>query len=391
MATGESARDTLARMMESQGEDPADLTPGLGSDDVAETVSDDSVPYEADSAADTDDAAEAEEQPGSDTPRDEKGRFAPKSATPDNDKEPDAADDTAPVDAKPEDAPKDEDDHIEPLAHWKLEDQERFRSLKPEDQKWILDQHRAIDAEKTRVSQEAKQHGYLAEVFTPDRMDALTRDGVAPETYIKQLVSLSDYANRDPAGFLRYMAERRGLTPEQVFGTPAQQQVNDDEDDDFPPDPALLRAQQDAAEARRIAEEVNTRWQTEQTTAQWQAAAAAVAEFRDATDERGAPLHPYFEEVRGTMRAFMDGGQTDDIETAYQMAVRANPDTYAKMQAAERAAEARRVAAEQRKKAKEASRAGSSVAGTTAGPGVQPPPANARDHLARVAEQMGLS
>ena len=68
--------------------------------------------------------------------------------------------------------------------------------------------------------------------------------------------------------------------------------------------------------------------------------------------------------IKSLMGSFIGSGQAADLQSAYDMATRAHPATYAKMQAAAQAEQLASQAKAQREKAAAAKQAGSSVAGT---------------------------
>ena len=77
--------------------------------------------------------------------------------------------------------------------------------------------------------------------------------------------------------------------------------------------------------------------------AQQQSGEAQLATFRDATDDKGNLLRPYFNQVRPLMESIAENaasnGQQLNLEQCYEMACRADPDVFAKQQSAAKAAD----------------------------------------------------
>lgn len=338
-------------------------------------------------------AVEAEERP-----RDEHGRFVAKDGEP-------AAE--TPVAASPEDAGKDaqepkaaepaEAQPIEPPADWSLEDQQLFRSQPPATQQWMLDKAKSFQSDYTtkmeEVSQNRAQFEDVFKVLEP-RMRSIQMEGLSPGQAVQQLFALSDFAAEDPGRFIQWYAGQRGVDLSGLVNGGAPQEQLD-------VDPTVAALQQENATLKQQLgatatqqQQFEQRYQADQSAAQRARDEADVAEFRNATNEDGAPKHPYFDEVRSDMGRMISAELAPDLETAYDRAVRMNPTTYAKLQAADNAATERKRDQDRREKAAAAQRAGASITGASSAPAGETklsPGASVREHLeAQFAAAGGL-
>jgi hypothetical protein len=106
-----------------------------------------------------------------------------------------------------------------------------------------------------------------------------------------------------------------------------------------------------------------------------------ITTFAGEMDEKGKPKHPYFQQVRPLMSVFLERGNAPDMQTAYDMACRANPDVHAKIVAAKEYADERDRARKAQEKARAATKAGSSVSGAPGGRSEPQPTGDLRDEL----------
>lgn len=320
--------------------------------------------------------------------RDEKGRFLPKEATP-------AADEPAKVEGESapdaalaaEQPPAEEEEPLDPPVEWTLEQQEAFRTLPVNQQKFILDQVGGVGEKLTEAEKASGRFKALDEVLAPYR-DAWARDGLQDHLVIRQLLALTDQAKADPVGFIKTVAAQRGIDLRQLV---PQEPAQPDPNDPYANDPVVQRVnseiaamrQQNAAlqqELQRLNGTFQTREQQERQ-AQQQQLDKQIATFASEMDDKGKSKHPYFPIVRNTMAIFLEKGQAADLDSAYDMACHANPDVRAKIAAAAKAADQREQARKAREKAAAATKAGSSVSGAPGGRSEPQPTGDLRDDL----------
>lgn len=201
----------------------------------------------------------------------------------------------------------------------------------------------------------------LDELIAP-RREAWAMHGLNETQAINQLLTISDYADRDPAGFISWFAQQRGIDLK-AFAQPPAGNADDDTDPTLAP---VL------AEVRELKTRLTQKEQESELQSQAQIA-AQIESFRAAKAEDGKPKHPHFETVRADMAALIAQGRASSMEDAYNRAVWAHPETRAQLLAEqEKAKEAERVA-----KAKAAAaKAAKATAGSPASQGVNVAPAS---------------
>lgn len=192
---------------------------------------------------------------------------------------------------------------------------------------------------------EKKQWDTIGKIIEPKR-NALAASYGSVDNGLQTLFALSDFAEKDPYGFVTHFAQRRGLNLSSLIpsqGQTAQTQVS----------PEIAALMQQVAELKNG---LNQREQ-ESLTQRQQVAQKSYDEFMK-TD----PTH--FEDVRLDMAALVDAGLATSFQDAYDKAVWARPDIRETLIASQRqeALEAsRREADEAAKKAKKVSTANAST------------------------------
>ena len=117
-------------------------------------------------------------------------------------------------------------------------DREAFTTLPPEQQKWISDrakeQESAFTQKTMELAEQRKGYDKLDQILAPRRQQ-LALDGMDDSTAVGQLFALSDYANNDPIGFVKYMMNARQIPMSALTESAGPQQ---------PIDPQLAAMQQ---------------------------------------------------------------------------------------------------------------------------------------------------
>ena len=352
----ESIQDTIAETMKELDAEDAfgpsgEVDPPVGS--VAKDDAQESLPL------------------GDDRPRDDQGRFARKDAEAEGDAAPEK--EAATEDAGTADAEKSgEEADIDPPAEWKAEDQEVFRKLPKDAKEFVTRQQRewnekyAPVVERTQRMQQTFEP--IARALAP-YSEYFQRAGMHPAQYVEQLISLARQAQEQPEQFLREQARAHGVDLAKLV-QPAEPAAEEWEDPAVKSVRDEMRAElaKRDAEIQRLTGGVNSYAQQNEMAARQQTQ-GAVREFVSAADESGKPKHPYFNEVREDMALLLNAGRARDLADAYERAVYANPETRAKLAAAQRVADERRAVKESRERAEQARRAGGSVVGEgAAGP-----------------------
>lgn len=290
--------------------------------------------------------APASDKPPRDDGRDERGRFAKQGET-----QTPAAPATETPAAPGVTAP-------EAPAHWPAKDRELFAKATPEHQAWLLERHKAMEADYTRKTQEIaparRLKEQLDEILGPHRQK-YSMSGLDDAAAIRQLVSAHEFLERDPANAIRYLAQQYGFD----INTLNQQQPGSDTPSPVPPEVNNRLAQLERADKERIAAAEKQ---------QQEANLAKVTAFAEEKDAQGQLLRPHFDEVASVIQALMQAditaGKQPDLQSAYDRAVYADPAVRQKVLAAQDAKRKADEEAERKRKADEAKRAGFDVTGT---------------------------
>lgn len=323
---------------------------------------------------------QSEEQTSGERPRDEKGRFV--SQGQDGEQPPaQRQTDVPPEEGQEIDDPTGEaDEPVEPPVDWDLQDQETFRKLSPDQQRWVVGRENAALDKAEEVAENVinQRYGWL-ENELGRRQQQFAIQGLTPQTAISQLFTLSDYAAQDPAGFIQYFANQRGIDLSQLAGQPQQPQPQIDPNDpnaqvppqngEIPRDPYTMQLENHVKQLtnafNQLKGQIDQRTQAE-IQRDNERMDAEINAFVTAQDENGQLKHPYYEQVRPLMATLLERHQASTMEQAYDMACRANSDVNAKIAAAQKHADERARVNAERKKAAAAQKAGSSVSGSPA-------------------------
>ncbi len=278
-----------------------------------------------------------------------------------------------------EDGPDDEDDEeeesddeeleaIDPPANWPEQERQFFAELPPQLQHAYMAraQHmtadytrktQALAGERQQIAQERQTIGDLQRVIGP-HLQNWALNGMGPAQAVQQLIALSDMATRDPAGFIQYFANLRGVNLQAL----QQQQENEYVD----PQVQVLRQQLAQVQAHlNQSSQQQQQYQQQQYQQQYQTAfnttSAAINDFARQSDQNGNPLYPHFDEVIDEMAGLIESGQARSMPEAYKKAVWLNDNTRQKQLARSRA----EANAKARRRAERASRAAFSLTGAS--------------------------
>jgi hypothetical protein len=260
-----------------------------------------------------------------------------------------------------EESDEDEVAPIDPPANWPKQEQEFFRNLSPQMQHAYLDRARHMTADYTRKTQELaqiRQHYNEFDRVIGPRVQQWALNGMAPAQAVQQLIALSDFATNQPKEFLQYFANLRGVDLNELSQGQQEEYVD--------PQVSALRQQLAQVQAH-----LNQSTQYQQHVAQQQQAAqyqqafsvtnSAIDNFANQRGQDGKPLYPYFNELEEDMAAEIETGRAQTIQEAYERAKWSNPYTRSKLLARQLSQQN----AQQRQRAQEARRAGSSISGSS--------------------------
>lgn len=214
-----------------------------------------------------------------------------------------------------DDTPDDSDDESEKLSppeRWSSEHKETFNALPKEAQKVLLDREADVQRYLTKqtqaLSEEKKRIADLDTLLQP-RRPIWESQGITEKQAVDFLFERNDFANRDPAGFVKWFAERVGLDLASITGA---QPVGSSSEN--------AAVQQQMQKLRALESEVITlRKQQEAVTA---AQTSEIIEaFATEKDGSGNLLRPYFEEVREDMSKLIGSGAAVNLDQAYKLAL----------------------------------------------------------------------
>ena len=378
----ESASDSIRAVMSEMEDKNADA-PGTSTNDAQ--VSDGSVGSGPDvegsaSAAGTKDSDTGTEGGATGQLRDEHGRFVAQQ------KEGEGTE-AAVVEGE---AQAEVEDDLEPPPEWTAEEQDQFRALAPEARRIVLGRVTAAQEQQQAAEALKARYGGLEQLIAP-RKQFWERDGLDEVGGVRQLLALSDFAAQDAPGFIRWFAQQRGLNPYQVWQLQQQAGEQPGQFEYVDPEVQALQGRLDRFEQYLQNQQQQQQAQSAQAVqAEYAQVRNELSEFATAKDDKGRSKRPHFDEVRTLMGSFFGSGQAPDLATAYDMACRAHPGVYAKIESQRKAQAAQEQAKQQREKAATARQAGSSVSGTPGDRAKPEPSGDLREDLRREFQERGM-
>ncbi len=251
--------------------------------------------------------------------RNERGQFIKADGSVDADQSPTVPDaDPAPV------TPVQPSTAVEAPKSWSADAKADFGKLPPAVQAAVLKRESEIDNGGQRWSEEKRRY---EEAFAPVR-EASTRHRVEPAEVIKRLSAANDFLERDPGNAIRWLADAYKVDLSKLSTEPQSPRPQADPlvaqlSDRFSSVEAYIESQQQGG--------INSQLEA----------------------FKSAPGHEHFETVKVAMGKLMLAGLATDMQSAYDQAVWALPDTRASMLTAQTAGnDAARKAREQEAAAK---------------------------------------
>lgn len=250
------------------------------------------------------------------------------------------ADESADADDEADDGDEQEegaaDEALAPPERWSASDKEAFAALPREAQELVLKRESDVAAHLQKETQKlsAERQAFQAvDNLISERRDAWAMEGMTPDQAVSQLFAISDYATRDPQGFLSWFAQTRGIQ------APDQTGVDEYADPEIKAVKAELSSVKQTLQQREHAE-------MQARQAELASAIEQVASDKDA--------HPYFDELQGEITAILpsvnaqnpNASPAERLRMAYQKAVWANDNTRQReLEKQSKATEAQRVKA----------------------------------------------
>lgn len=300
----------------------------------------------------------AEESAQASRDRDERGRFASKAEQ----------ETQAPVEQgaqAAQAAPTEQPAQAQPvpmLQSWNAEQRAAFANLPPEAQRIVYD--RATDMERHfsqrtgDLARKQQEYGHIEQAVSP-YIKQWNLEGVSTGQVLGHLLEAQDFSQRDPAGFIRWVAQNSGVNlAELAQGTPQY-------------DPQILTLQQQI-------QQMQAHIERQQYAQQEQVLTSAQHEIQAFANEAGADgklVRPHLDQVYPDMQPIVALLRSQNphashraiLSEAYERACWQNPTIRAERIQSERAAaEAKRIEGE-RARAQQARKAGVSVSGAPNG------------------------
>lgn len=314
--------------------------------------------------ASTTPADDQDQQPAASPPADDKQQ--PASKAPVAADKPASAQQPAADPAKQTPAPA--ANPLAPPARWTKEEKEQWEKLTEG-----LDPATAATVQKIQGILISRNRGMEGEFYkqmqsiATDRqwkqgMDAVLapfrstwqKAGIEDTAALKQLLEGFEHSNRDPIGFIRWIAQIRQVDPRQLVSAiypqalqPAAPAPANPQQAQQPGTPPQLhpevqrRLDEQAATIQRLSQqlggglsEVQQRFKDQedaQARATAQEAQTSIQQFFDAVDDVGGPKYPFARDLQQAMGALIQSGAADSLEAAYDQAVYANPQTRARI------------------------------------------------------------
>jgi hypothetical protein len=255
---------------------------------------------------------------------------------------------------------------ISPPVSWKGEAKLAFQSFPREAQEYIAEREAQRDNYLNRVGTEAAEARRIAEEYQallpPEDLQQLQLNQISPAQYFGQLIAADRYMREKPQEAVQWLIDRLGVDRNNLTEGASPQSAG--------PSPTSALEHRLANIEQRLHQQPQPGAQQAQVEIE-----AAIEKFATATDDKGVPKYPYFNDLEMEMEPFVrnlrvsnpEMSHTEVLEAAYEKALWANPttrDAQLKRQESARKEKAK-------KKAVKARKAGSSVNGS-ASPDIAP-------------------
>lgn len=273
---------------------------------------------------------------------------------------------------------------VDAPLQWPAAEREAFAALPPASQKFVLNYVNGAQQAYSQAVQAYQRLTAVDQVLAP-RRTVWAREGMDDAAAMRQIFAITDYAAQQPQEFLKWFAQAKGIDLTDLL--PAQQTT------EFT-DPRVLKLEQELQTTRATLNQIQGGFQSQAQAQQAQYVAGLdqqIHAFRAETDEKGGLAHPYFNDVLPQMTALLGQGVAPDLKTAYEMACRAHPTVFARIDAAAKAASAQEAAKKAKEKAAAARAAGSSVSGKPGSTASTPTSDDLRDQLRHAFRSNGAA
>lgn len=190
----------------------------------------------------------------------------------------------------------------------------KWGGLDPDVRNAFVQLEASTKAAKDEWAQKAERLNRLDGVLAP-RREMLTMRGLDESQAIQALFAAQDLLERNPLEGISYLARSYGVNLAQVAAQMSGQGQGGGQALALPPEhlqPILQKVQ-------TLEQQVQAQTQAERQLREGEAAAQIEAFRND-------PAHPYFDNVRGQMKALLESGQASTLADAYESACWGNPE-----------------------------------------------------------------
>ena len=232
---------------------------------------------------------------------------------------------------------------FQPPEHWSSDEKETFKSLTPEAQQILINKEKQF---QQGYQERAQSISDIEKALEPYKQ-TLAYMGVDEGTAIRTLFATHQRILTDPANGILQLAQQFGIMDQ------LRQQFAPDTDDEFV-DPEIKALRQQVQELQGNLGQ----FQQQTVIGQQQELLSQIESFKAQKDEKGNPVHPYFDQVRQQMAPLVQQGKS--MEEAYNEVVWTVPeyrDKHLKTVTAKRKNESTQERAKRVKAAKKAATA----------------------------------
>jgi len=223
---------------------------------------------------------------------------------------------------------------------WPAEQREAFEQLPDEQRDFMLQRENERDAAFTRktteLAEQRKQVEGLQGVLAPYKQQ-MQAHGISEAEYISRLMSYDNALRQNPQAAIAHLAQHYGVQlPSGDSGA--------DYVEDYSTDSHTQQLQQQLAQTQQ---QVNMLAQSQHQD-RYKQLEDQVSLFANEKSADGSLKRPHFDKLRERMSRLVTAGETQDLQTAYDMALRLDDDLYKETLESERAAVSRKEEAKRK-------------------------------------------
>ena len=202
--------------------------------------------------------------------------------------------------------------------HWPAADKERFESLGDDHKAWFLDIRKSLEtgyqSKFEEVAEYRKERQALDGLFQPHD-EELALQGTDRVGAIRQLLAAHRSLQSRPGETIAWLAQQYGVDLSQATGQEGEVEYQDPA--------AAHKLQTLEAQLSHMQGHLQNQAQAAMTERQ-RSTNETIDTFRNEV-ANGALIHPHFDAVRVAMGSLIQSGAAPDLNTAYDMAVWADP------------------------------------------------------------------